>query len=101
MKQEYKDFLQHLFHDKDHVYEIKISEPDYYSGRFKILRETDNTIDLELSDNFLKKPIHDLLLNLMEWDLIITGLAISTNPKDYDDEYLWMQITEPPMADAE
>ena len=97
MKQEYRDFLQQLFHRQDH----EQYEPDYYSGRFKILRETDNTIDLELSDNFLKKPIHDLLLNLMEWDLIITGLAISTNPKDYDDEYLWMQITEPPMADAE
>ena len=94
MKQEYKDFLKHVFHANDHEY----NDPDYFSYRYIITKETDNTIDLELDDDFLEKPIHSLMLNLMEWDLMITRLVIGSDPKDYDDESLCMQITEIPCG---
>lgn len=88
MNQECKDLLQAIFHDKE--------QPDYYSYRYEISKETENKIMLHLDDDLLEKPIGSLLSNLMEWGLHITCLVIGCNPKDYDDEMLCMEITETP-----
>ena len=96
MDKEYKDFLEQVFHAKDH----DSYEPDYYSWRYRVVREEDNKITLELDDDFLEKPIHDLLLNMMEYNLMITKLVIGIiDPNDYDSgDALYMDVSVIPCA---
>jgi hypothetical protein len=88
MNKEYKDFINQVFHRKDH----DMYEPDYYSWRYEIVKEENDVIALRLDTKLLDKPLHDLVTNLMEWGLMITKLVIASDR--FDDEWLYIEIAE-------